>query len=175
MADGRRFEFSAQLTIGNDEVANRALVARDRQHWQAMKMDERFATTEVEPKTPAIYRRIKDWLKNCRDTHDRCRDLTWSDSRPSRFVKIIDEDSLQLVEGIDSNQYVALSYCWGDKNELSAAEWDLIVSGQTKSQTAGEANLERRLKGFHTDELPKTLQDAIRLVSCLGIEYLWVS
>lgn len=55
-------------------------------------------------------------------------------------------------------KYIALSYCWGDGNGLQA----------------NQSNLAELLEGIDEDELPASIQDAVELTRCLGVQYLWV-
>jgi hypothetical protein len=55
-------------------------------------------------------------------------------------------------------QYVALSYCWGTTAQR----------GTTRS------NISSRRQSINVSELPKTLQDAIRVAQSLGFQYIWI-
>ena len=58
----------------------------------------------------------------------------------------------------EAGEYAALSYCWG----------------RTPAFTTTAATLASRLQGISWNELPKTLQDAIKLARCLGLQYIWI-
>lgn len=57
-----------------------------------------------------------------------------------------------------SGHYVALSHCWGEKQQL----------------IADSKNLEKRLEAIPWDIIPKTFQDAIDTTRALGIRYIWI-
>jgi hypothetical protein len=79
---------------------------------------------------------------------------------PTRLLAV-KHDLLQLVTGkINSPRYVALSYCWGQTRK--------------KGTLTTASNIGARLSGFVIDDLSKTLQDAIRTVRALGIDYIWI-
>lgn len=60
------------------------------------------------------------------------------------------------------DKYVALSHRWGN------------LSVDQKMFCTHQSNLESRLRGFHVSELPKTFQDAVKVVRAIGIRYLWI-
>ncbi|RYP37982.1 hypothetical protein DL767_002710 [Monosporascus sp. MG133] len=59
---------------------------------------------------------------------------------------------------MDPVTYAALSYCWG---------------GEQVHKTTTE-NLPRYSLNVQWENLPKTIQDAVKVTAALGIEYLWV-
>lgn len=81
---------------------------------------------------------------------------------PMRFIKIdkSGEDWILklVVNGSEAETYAALSYSWGGSQAFD-----------TKSST-----LDQRKRGIEFDDLPKTIQDAVRIVFALDIRYLWV-
>ncbi|RSL69725.1 hypothetical protein CEP54_002126 [Fusarium duplospermum] len=129
-------------------------------------------------------------LDTCRENHGRCRELLTdtSDTRlrqgggglgsewthvaniPSRLldvqagteshIRLINFDALSDHEhaALCSSGFVALSYCWGGQQSLT-----LTKSGS-----------EYLYDGFSPEELPKTIQDAVRVVRKIGLRYLWV-
>ncbi|RSM02034.1 hypothetical protein CEP52_008197 [Fusarium oligoseptatum] len=129
-------------------------------------------------------------LDKCRESHGRCRErLTdtsdtrlrqggggvgseWTDlvNIPSRLldvqagteshIRLVNFDSLsddkQAV--LCSSGFAALSYCWGGQQSLT-----LTKSGS-----------EHLYDDFSPEKLPKTIQDAVRVVRNIGLRYLWV-
>ncbi|KAM0361944.1 hypothetical protein ACHAO7_011612 [Fusarium culmorum] len=82
---------------------------------------------------------------------------------PSRLIHVNpDCNTLCLVntKGTQVISYAALSYCWGD-------------AGQNRFKTEKET-LALREQGFDLIQLPKTLQDAVKVTRTLGLHYLWV-
>ncbi|CEI60226.1 unnamed protein product [Fusarium venenatum] len=55
--------------------------------------------------------------------------------------------------------YLILSYCWGEGN---------------RSARTTRRNLQQRTKQITMQELPKTIQDAIKITRRLKVRYLWV-
>jgi hypothetical protein len=61
---------------------------------------------------------------------------------------------------MERQQYVALSYCWGNTTDDAAI--------------TTEENIGQRLQGIAIQSLPKTIQNAITITRQLGVQYLWV-
>ncbi|KAF5604784.1 het-domain-containing protein [Fusarium pseudoanthophilum] len=112
---------------------------------------------------------IREWKDRCdisqSETHTIC-------SRPSpkflptRLLEIIraDEDQKPVVRLVDGKslsedtEYTALSYCWGGDLKNCLKE-----SNKASYQTE-----------IPWDDIPKTIQDAIRTSHRLGIGFIWV-
>ncbi|ORX96676.1 heterokaryon incompatibility protein-domain-containing protein, partial [Clohesyomyces aquaticus] len=58
--------------------------------------------------------------------------------------------------------YVALSYCWGTLTE------------KDKAFLTTKSNIKARLSGLKLQNLPRTLQDAVRTTQALGVDYIWI-
>jgi len=103
------------------------------------------------------------WMKECEDSHGECAALT-SVLLPTRVLQVhAYEDTflIKLVESTESRHYgtyTALSYVWGTKPTLR-----LLRS--TRSAF---------LRNIAYDDLPKTMQDAVRATCALGITNLWI-
>ncbi|KAM5529592.1 transposase [Fusarium oxysporum f. sp. phaseoli] len=83
---------------------------------------------------------------------------------PSRLIHVRNSYRntlcLEDTKGTQLVSYAALSYCWGD-------------AGLNKFKTEKET-LALRKQGFDLIQLPKTLQDAVKVTRTLGLDYLWV-
>jgi hypothetical protein len=104
--------------------------------------------------------KIREWVRHCDQNHgDACKP-SGSGTLPSRVIDVSGGDKLKLyeTENVKQGRYAALSYCWG---------------GPQKFQTDSSTILDRK-QGFSINDLPKTLQDAVRVTRELGIQYLWV-
>jgi hypothetical protein len=89
--------------------------------------------------------------------HDGC--CSYSPSPlPTRVVEIVDKDCLKLNISKDTVPYTALSYSWG--------------GDQTFATT--RETLQDRCNGFRLEDIPQTLQEAIRVTRELGIKYIWI-
>lgn len=62
-------------------------------------------------------------------------------------------------------RYMALSYVWGDPKEMGSRRWLMKTAHVNESQLHN---------GLDLDLLPKTITDAMALVSKIGERYLWV-
>jgi hypothetical protein len=93
-------------------------------------------------------------------THDICPKPNGK-FMPRRLIAILNiggSDHLSLLECSDPEPYAALSYCWGNKEQ--------VITTTT--------NLQRHRNILSFKDLPATVKDAITVVSKLGIRRLWV-
>ncbi|RAQ51114.1 hypothetical protein AFGD_003640 [Aspergillus flavus] len=107
---------------------------------------------------------IRIWLRSCDQGHRDCRAES-SNHHPSRVISVRQDDAnrLQLLELECGIEYVALSYCWGNKPQE-----------QKPYLTTDENFQSRKDKGFDFNDLPKLFQDAITVTRELGKRYLWI-
>ena len=118
--------------------------------------------------------RIGPWLDDClnhRGSHENCIPGIVKDnedfSLPTRLVDVGDGDTKPVRLAVTQDEfpqdvkpkYLALSYCWGQSNEPAKTT---------------RANLSRRQRKIDSENLPKTIQDGIKLTRLMGIRYLWV-
>lgn len=126
-----------------------------------------------EPGSPDNINWIKIVFQKCRDMHKRCSQplthpgypankTTWtSETDFAMPTRLIDVETLKLWEtGRQKGPYAALSYSWG-KNRSKRFK--------TRAESYNE-----RLNGFHEDDLPQTILDAVILTRKLGLQNLWV-
>ncbi|KAI0554272.1 HET-domain-containing protein [Xylaria curta] len=102
------------------------------------------------------------WLRDCRLKHPRCV-AQRSRTLPTRVLDVgenLATASIRLLETEpgQSAEYIALSYCWG----------------KTGNITTTKSTLRERTKDIAWSLLPKSFQDAIKVVRGLGIRYLWI-
>lgn len=109
------------------------------------------------------YPMLKSWLRDCEENHGpSCHGLSRLDNRPVRHFRVIDVQKMCLVQADITVRFAALSYVWGGPQELKSEK--------------------NNIKKFETpnflrecyDKIPRTIKDAIQLVSELGERYLWV-
>lgn len=114
---------------------------------------------------------LRKWLKNCMETHKRCRpsgqnsvsDLSCeSVALPIRLVDVgspAGEICPFLAETRGKRgSYLTLSHRWGN---------------HPKTETI-KANIHRFKQALPMDELPQTFKDAIIVTRQLGFQYLWI-
>ncbi|RDW87634.1 hypothetical protein BP5796_03328 [Coleophoma crateriformis] len=106
--------------------------------------------------------RAKMMLRKCLQSHKSCpRDK--ATYLPTRVIKIGLNGNTYVprlhISGMgERGSYVALSYCWGgDQNYITSM-----------------ATVRSQCEGIYMNNLPYSIQDAIRVTAGLGIEYLWV-
>ena len=100
------------------------------------------------------------WLQDCMENHEYCQ-VVQGDvlDLPRRVIDVSDPQKPCIrVEVQQKEQYLTLSYCWGEGRRLL-----------TKIETIAEYE-----KGIPLDKLPRTFKDAIDLTHYLGFRYLWI-
>jgi hypothetical protein len=104
---------------------------------------------------------IKGWLRECDECHEACHQIK-PPKLPTRVIDVSGEvPRLVATRGI-SDEYIALSHCWGDPNTCKPP---------LKTDTM---SLEARLQGIDMHELPQNFRDAITLTRNLGFRYIWI-
>ncbi|KAF2820713.1 HET-domain-containing protein [Ophiobolus disseminans] len=117
----------------------------------------------------AVIQQAKGWLDTCIENHvGECGNLRWSSENPRLLIEVKSPAMVRLCEH-HQGKYVALSYCWGDTQMFSKTEMDKVERGQTTL-----ANLDLRREWFPMSDLPSTVQDALRIVHAMDIQYAWV-
>ncbi len=112
-------------------------------------------------------------IHDCHQNHECSSRYRWSRRNPTWLLKILPDNSVQLVEGPPTRvDYVVLSYSWGDPAAMPAAEWARIKGAGTK--TMNGRPVPERLSPFLVWELPETMQDAIAISASLGFSYVWI-
>ena len=102
------------------------------------------------------------WLTECHSTHALCQQEP-VDFRPRRLLHLDfskGNSLIQLVEDPQGRQikWAALSYVWGGEQSFKTTLHSL-------------PEMER---GFRSEVLPQTLQDAVRVCKAMSLQYLWV-
>ncbi|CAM1509633.1 Fc.00g033720.m01.CDS01 [Cosmosporella sp. VM-42] len=99
-------------------------------------------------------------LQSCLREHALCQQPT--STLPRRVIEVgtIESPTIRLFEPNPdtTGSYVALSYCWGNRNLV----------------TTTTSTIEQLKSGIEVAKLPKTLQDAVVFTRNLAIEFLWI-
>ena len=105
---------------------------------------------------------ISSWLSVCEGLHKKCgrsphikRDSTFT-------LRVIDIDRGCIVEAAPRCRYIALSYVWGGTEQLQLSKNTYSVLTQSKAITPT------------TENIPKTIRDAMILCKGIGERFLWV-
>ena len=102
---------------------------------------------------------IKQWMQSCNVQHDPCRLPTLATARELN-IRLIDVQDHRIIPATSAEQYVALSYVWGPTVTP-------CLIRDTISQCFS-------IGGLKDLRVPRTIRDAIHLVKCIGMRYLWV-
>lgn len=106
------------------------------------------------------FQSIDQWLDLCA-THPDCGPLNDS-PLPTRLIEVSPADNngnprIALTKG-KRGKYVALSYCWGGRQE-----------GMTRKN-----NISTRLQGLDSMELSNSILQAIDTTRRMGLRYIWI-
>lgn len=106
--------------------------------------------------------RAKFWLSYCTMNDEPCR-ITRTAFTPQRLLAVDlspNEGEVFILEPTGKVEYACLSYCWG--RDLAGV------------LTTTRENFSAFHKSINICNLPKTIQDAIRVCRAIGVLYLWV-
>ncbi|VUC37174.1 unnamed protein product [Clonostachys rosea] len=109
---------------------------------------------------------VRGWIETCERDHPNCKDSgLWPSEDSIRPKYLIDVTDNRLVLGDHAKgDYVALSYVWGQAKTLRTMT---VTLGQLSEPGAFD-------KEEFRNQIPKTVKDAMGIVSCVGLRYLWV-
>ncbi|KAM0490960.1 hypothetical protein ACHAP8_011026 [Fusarium lateritium] len=127
-------------------------------------------------KSPRVIIAAKKLLHDCRrldkpsEGHEECR-YSRDAVLPTRILRVgVNEGAACPIQLHINNRdrcgsYLALSYCWGAKQEST------VNSNLTQLEHANQKDLEKEIK---MEQLEQTIQDAVYITRQLGFNYLWV-
>lgn len=116
----------------------------------------------------AAFAKATSWVEQCRQTCEHSHSShTISNDKPGRLVDVAplngtSAETLTLVSGDNPElgEYVALSYCWGQRDQPMATT---------------TLNLQSRIEqGFSLSDMPHTIKDAVLVCRRLGFRYIWI-
>ena len=112
---------------------------------------------------------VKYWLGYCETRHkDICGALPWhSEGEMLPSFRVIDVETYNLIEAPTDCRYCALSYVWGPAHPNVREVFKTTSKNKKKVRQLGG------LQGV-SEEMSKTVLDAIRLVAAIGEKFLWV-
>ena len=109
---------------------------------------------------------MKGWIDNCRHGHQLCMQMPQQVGGPKRLLQCLSDGSVRLVETRSATQrcgYIALSYCWGDGNNVKKT----MEEGPNKT-------LDLHQRGIPNKDLPPLFQEVVALARGVNIPYLWI-
>ena len=93
---------------------------------------------------------INSWIKFCRENHRK--QCGFSGKREIQNLRLIDCRARRIVHAEKGKKYAALSYIWGPPTPIGP-------------DVASE---------LLPEKLPRTIEDAIRTTTLVGLEFLWI-
>lgn len=112
---------------------------------------------------------IRSWLRECSTSHGSCCNDRYSGalSRHLSELLLVDVNRGCLVAMSSTTTFVALSYVWGDVPIIKTTcnNLDFLKTPGVLFQGASKVTI---------PAIPATIRDAMHLVRCLGLRYLWV-
>jgi hypothetical protein len=118
--------------------------------------------TRLDRGGPETFDHIQSWISACGNEHPRC--MPQATVLPTRMIDLsnFSENTRQLRLHISGphtqGRYAALSYCWGYSQPV----------------TTTNQNLFQHKRAIQYDNLPQTLQDAVKTSKAIGLDYLWI-
>lgn len=108
---------------------------------------------------------VQSWRTMCDRNHRICQKKTafGRGSTIGRPYLLIDVEHMCLSRAYDTDTYIALSYVWGQSNQLKASKENIQSLMEKKSLSRPDC----------FTKMPQTIRDAIGLVRALGERYLW--
>lgn len=104
---------------------------------------------------------LLSWIGECEKEHNKCRDHAHAIGKFGAVpVKLIDVLEKKLVKAESRDRYIALSYMWG-KAKMS----------QANQKNAPFLEAPGGLSAY-LDQIPRTIRDAMHVVSMLGERFL---
>jgi hypothetical protein len=110
-----------------------------------------------------VFATARAWVEDCLRNHAGTCPPNTRVPLPSRLIDVGDDTiapdvRLRVFERGETGEYTALSYCWGGPQPVTTT---LSNIGSMRQRIA-------------LSDLPRTLQDAIRVTRSIGQRYLWV-
>jgi Heterokaryon incompatibility protein (HET) len=115
---------------------------------------------------------VQKWLSTCEENHgSECTSPQWLSSNSEEewrgLFRVIDVKNKCIIDASPTCRFFTLSYVWGSS--------EIAIDGRSRMQMTKE-NLARLQEhnGLNELTLPRTIMDAMVLISSLGERYLWV-
>lgn len=155
--------FVLEVRIFSDEGAIESAVdASARIHCLGGERSKNPTEGRLVSKNQAEMSLLKGWLHTCENVHPPGDSNPGNRAKADSFLRVIDVQRQSIVKAPRMCRYMALSYVWGGPQEL---------------QLTKKTRLElERPNGLSMDDtrLPRTITDAMLLVSRFDERYLWV-
>ncbi|KAJ4138775.1 hypothetical protein NW768_002648 [Fusarium equiseti] len=117
---------------------------------------------------------LKSWIQECQSNHALCAITGGTKQallRDTGRFRVVDVEAGCLVVPSRDISYTALSYVWGGilhtKTEAERVKWvDSLFESKPSTSSTNDY--------LRVENLPTTIQDAIKLTSLMGWKYIWI-
>lgn len=108
----------------------------------------------------SVLAEVQHWLQACEDNHTQCQNYAPTRSLPSRLIEV-GEERIRLLDDTQgvTGKFATLTWDWG----VAVKPWCLR-----------DDNYSEMSQGIRFGDLPRLLQDVIRVAQRLSIGYLWI-
>jgi Heterokaryon incompatibility protein (HET) len=133
---------------------------------QAVQLGGHLMSDPISDQSTYIMRK---WLERCHNNHPECRIIgsrPGEEERPTLPTRLIEVGS-----NGDKEVKISLTYGLFGKFAALSHRW---TAGKTPNWVTTTSNVKERCKGLDVKDLPKSIQDAIKVTRKLTLQYLWV-
>ncbi|KAK7398459.1 hypothetical protein QQX98_012167 [Neonectria punicea] len=140
------------LKVGRKSSPTSSLVAYSGSIYPAFGDSDDLAPTRMIPHGTVDWTILRSFLADCQRHHSCCSSMA---GQPLvNGLRFIDCKTKQLRQAMADDEYVALSYVWGEPDKKPFSDSDLIDGKPPQA--------------------PRVIEDAIKVVVQMGYRYLWV-
>nr|POF01030.1 hypothetical protein CFP56_20978 [Quercus suber] len=124
--------------------------------------------------------KLKRRLEHCHSSHLQCRRLSYSQNNPAFLVRIFEDDRAQVMSaetitksyGSSLVQYVALTYAWGNKANMTISDWHAVKRVRLQ---APYDNSSTNGSSFNRSSLVPTIRDAMTIAKDhFNVNFVWI-
>ncbi|KAK7416839.1 hypothetical protein QQZ08_011862 [Neonectria magnoliae] len=140
------------LKAGRKSSPTSSLVAYSGSIYPAFGDSDDLAPTRMIPHATVDWTILRSFLTDCQRHHSSCSSM--AGQPPVNDLRFIDCKTKQLRQAMADDEYVALSYVWGEPDKKPHSDSDLIDG--------------------KLPQAPQVIEDAMKVVVQMGYRYLWV-
>nr|POE54337.1 hypothetical protein CFP56_41276 [Quercus suber] len=124
--------------------------------------------------------KLKRRLEHCHLSHVKCRRLTCSQNNHTYLVRLFEDGDAQVMSaqaiseayGPGLVQYVALTYAWGNRAEMSRFDWESIKMVRSKAPPNDSSTCGSK---FARSTLAPAIRDALSITKDhFNVDFIWI-